>query len=226
MARPQPAMSGTASCGVSTWSQSPEAMRPKAKPARPAASAAKKAPSTKKARSLDIGSEDIEQIAEPEREARPGRERDRGLLAIAPGEEFEGENAQTTREMRGEQDHENRLGEADQRIFRPAQEAFEPRLALDRARERPEMRRQEESQQNSGDAMDERRPPGRVIARPPIDPVHAKSAAAARHPASVASTMKAAVARSRLRSRQAVASRMTVRSPIPPWSAAAAAKTR
>src|SRR5258707_1346162 len=76
-------------------------------------------------------------------------------------------------------------------IRRPAQERLEPRLALDGAREGPEMRRQEKRQQHPREAMGEEGPIGGVVARAPIDGLaHAKSASAARQPASMSAAPK------------------------------------
>src|SRR6266404_2340066 len=124
--------------------------------------------------------------------------------------------------MGGEENDEGRLGEPHQRVFRPAEEGVETRLAFDSARQRPEMRGKKKRQQQPRDAMGEERPVSGVIARTPVGRLdHAKSADAARQPA----TMTAATVMSSVAPRQIVVSRIIVRNPIPPWSAAASAKS-
>src|SRR6266404_6300648 len=127
--------------------------------------------------------------------------------------------------MGGEENDEGRLGEPHQRVFRPAEEGVETRLAFDSARQRPEMRGKKKRQQQPRDAMGEERPVSGVIARTPVGRLyHAKSADAARQPATLKAMITAATVMSSVAPRQLVVSRIIVRNPIPPWSAAASAK--
>src|SRR6266851_4534365 len=155
--------------------------------------------------------ENLEEERQADRQAGAGGESDRRLLVVPPSEQLERHDAQSTGEMGSKQDDQPGLGEPYPRALGPAQEGLEAGLALDRPRQRPKMSRKEESEQQPGNPVDEEGPIGRMVARPPVhcrthvSRTHVKSAPAPRH---------------------GVVSRRIVRRPMPPWSAAAAAKTR
>ncbi len=72
------------------------------------------------------------------------------LLAVPPGEILDHQNAQAAEQMDREQENEPAFGELDQRLIGPAQEAVEPRLAVDGEAERQKMKRQENRQRQPG----------------------------------------------------------------------------
>src|SRR5258708_1011224 len=76
-----------------------------------------------------------------DRDRQRDRRRSEALLPIAPGKEFEREDAQPAAEVRGERHDDAPLGELDETPLGPGQEGIEPQGIA----ERPEVQRQEQS---------------------------------------------------------------------------------
>src|SRR5262249_5254727 len=148
-----------------------------------------------------------------------GRER---LLPVAPGQEFQREDPKPPREMRRKEHHQDPLGRDDDRLLAPLENPVECRLALERLSQHEEVRRQEERQRDSGDAMHEERPPAGVIAKRAHD---ATTANTARRPSASNAKATAAIVHSAARPRKPSHSPATPRSPIAPWIAAARTKS-
>src|SRR5471032_2404217 len=72
-------------------------------------------------------------------EREPARNCGQSFLPIPPGQEFERQQAQPAREMRGEEQHQSPLRKLDQRRIGPAQEPFQLRFTMDRLPKRPEV---------------------------------------------------------------------------------------
>ena len=96
------------------------------------------------------------------------------------------------------------FGGFHERLLGPAQERFEPRFALQRLRERPEVQRQEERERDARHAMDDERPVRGMAARAEIVSHAACDHRVDRAPAprARATTPSASIAISRLRPRQ------------------------
>ena len=105
------------------------------------------------------------------------------------------------------------------------EEALERRCTLQRLSQRPKVRGQKESEEQSGDAVGEERPVSRMVAAAKIVS-HANTAHAARAPESASSTPTTSTKRSSERPRQPTDSASIARNPIGACTAIAATKIR
>ncbi len=80
------------------------------------------------------------------------------------GKQLEREKPQPAGEMRAEEHDESPFGGFHERLLGPAEEAVERRLAAKRLPERPEVERQEEGERDPRQAVNEKRPPGGMVA--------------------------------------------------------------
>jgi hypothetical protein len=180
---------------------------------------------------IGSGSDVQEKEKTDERGKAEGR-RDGALVPVAPADELEQQQAHAAGEVRGEQEHEAELGRLGERVVGPAQERLEPRLALDRMPERPEVQRQEQRQPETREAMDDEGPEATVRApaqgRALIEEDargNRYSPIAARKPAARTSSANAAANASSALPRRRSASATMLRRPIEAWIATALTKT-
>ena len=146
------------------------------------------------------------------------------LGSAPPAAEFDQQQAQATGQVRGEQEHESDLGGLDQRRPAPAQQGGERGLAAQRLGEHQKMHGQERGEQNPGQAVQDKRPVGRVAAVAPGRGDHRVTATIARPPGPPAPARRPRRTASALRPRQSSHSAATVRKPIGACTATASTK--
>src|SRR6516164_238831 len=140
------------------------------------------------------------------------------LLAFAPVEILDHQNAQSAEEMHGEQKHECDFGGFDQRLIAPAQKAFQSRFALERQAERQKMQRQKNRQRQPRDPVHHRRDPEGAVAMFGRAADHVNTTAAtARRPSTASANPKKTAQASTRRSLSWVHSLSTLRTPIEAW---------
>src|SRR6185437_3449051 len=99
------------------------------------------------------------------RNCRGAGERDGRLLPIgAPTDELDKQQSYAPRQMRGECEHEQRLREFDHGLTRPFQEPIERRRTRERLRQREEVHRQEQREDDTRNAVHDERPKARMAA--------------------------------------------------------------
>src|SRR5712691_2687575 len=100
------------------------------------------------------------------------------LLAVAPGEIFDDQEAQAAQQMHREQEDEAGFGELHEPRVGPAQQRLQPCFGVDGEAERPEMQRQEYRKRQSGKPMHQRREPEQVATMVEPRTLHGSTTAA------------------------------------------------
>src|SRR5215469_6501731 len=140
------------------------------------------------------------------------------LLAIAPVEIFNDQNAQAAEQMHGEQEYQTDLSRLDQRLIAPAQKSLQSRLTLQRKSEREKMQRQKDCQRQARDSMHHRGEPQAATAMFECAADHGNTTAAmARRPSSASTRPKKTTQASMRRSGSGVHSFKILRRPIEAW---------
>src|ERR1700730_1733460 len=177
-------------------------------------------------RSRVIGSsEQARQQDERDDGRQSGRDRGELFLSIAPRKILDHQQPQPSQHMHQEKKDETALGELDQRLIAPAQEAFERGFAVNGETERQEMHRQEDGERQAGKPVHQRRDPKHALAVTQVAYRHGSTTAAtARAPRRSSSAPKALANMPAPRSLSGDHSVSTLRTPIAAWMAAATTK--
>src|ERR1700722_569347 len=168
-----------------------------------------------------------EQIRERRQHRRHAGDDGIMLLPAAPRQVLHHQQAQAAEEVHREQANKAPLGEFDERLLAPVQEAVEPRLAVDGEAEREEMQRQEDRERDAREAGGQGRDPQGVlgVGEPPGDAgdrrAHSATAMTARRPSAHRTIANASAAMPAARSGNGDHSASTLRMPMPAWIDAA-----
>src|SRR3954469_19168895 len=146
--------------GAMACSQTADAATPKAKPAAPDAMPPRNAPSQRTA-SVVAGNEakisdHIEQEREADGESCSKAERQGDAGALPHRQEFDGKHAEPERHVQRQCDDDAALRDFDERRVGGLQEFVEEVGAGKRARQGPEMQRQEDRKRDAGETMNKR----------------------------------------------------------------------